>query len=171
MRDWPQPLLWRLRPFLFLRCENLSERRLKGGVGVFSWEASGRQDGGFLRQNQHFSKPEKEDVGYGGFPHRKDRRLHGHVQLPPAGPESWRRTAISSGCAFAMRTDGLAPSSTPFWSCRRRHRDLRLYGKIQYRRSQCWMPHEMLACTAVCYAVGLILWDDLHFETDLYNIT
>ena len=79
-----------------LGCENLcfflSERRLKGGVGVFPWEASGRQDRGFLRQNQHFSKPEKGGAGYGSFPHRKDQRLHGHVQLPPAGqvavPES-----------------------------------------------------------------------------------
>ena len=154
MRDWPQPLLWRLRPFLFLRCKNLcfflSERRLKGSVGVFPWGASGRQDGGFLRQNQHFSKPEEGGAGYGSFPHRKDWRLHGHVQLPPAGqvavPErtastasaagsgSWRRTAISSGCTFATRTGSLAPSSTPFWSCRRsRHRNLCLYGKIQYR--------------------------------------
>ena len=48
--------------------------------------------GAFLRQNQHFSKPEKGGAGYGSFPHRKDQRLHGHVQLPPAGqvavPES-----------------------------------------------------------------------------------
>lgn len=51
-----------------------------------------------------------------------------------ASPGRWRHTAISSGCAFATRTDSLAPSSTPFWSCRRsRHRNLRLYGKIQYR--------------------------------------
>ncbi len=46
-----------------LGCENtcffLSERRLNGGVGIFPWEASGRQDRDFLRQNQHFSKPEK----------------------------------------------------------------------------------------------------------------
>ena len=89
MRDRPQPLLWRLRPFLFLRRENLcfflSERRLKGGVGVFPWGASGRQDGGFLRQNQHFSKPEEGGAGYGSFPHRKDRRLHGHVHLRDSG--------------------------------------------------------------------------------------
>ena len=33
-----------------------------------------------MRQNQHFSKPEKGGTGYGSFPHRKDQRLHGHVQ-------------------------------------------------------------------------------------------
>ncbi len=73
-------------------CFFLSERRLKGGVGVFPWEASGRQTGGFFHRSQHFSKTEKGGAGYGSFPHRKGQRLHGHVQLPPAGqvavPES-----------------------------------------------------------------------------------
>ena len=29
---------------------------------------------------------------------------------------------------------------------------------------------QKLICIAVCYAACLILWDDLHFETDSYNI-
>ena len=73
-------------------CFFLSERRLKGGVGVSHGKRPGGRTGAFLRQNQHFSKPEKGGAGYGSFPHRKDQRLHGHVQLPPAGqvavPES-----------------------------------------------------------------------------------
>ena len=66
---------------------------LKRAAWVFSHgKRPGGRAGAFLRQNQHFSKPEKGGAGYGSFPHRKDQRLHGYVQLPPAGqvavPES-----------------------------------------------------------------------------------
>ena len=121
MRDWPQPLLWRLRPFLFLRRENLcfflSERRLKGGVGVFPWGASGRQDGGFLRQNQHFPKPEEGGAGYGSFPHRKDRSLHGHVQLPPAG----QRRGPGAGGARLSRPGARSQRERAAWRHRVHH--------------------------------------------------
>ena len=73
-------------------CFLLSERRLKGGVGVFPWEASERQDRGFFAPKSTLFKTRERRRGYGSFPHRKDQRLHGHVQLPPAGqvavPES-----------------------------------------------------------------------------------
>lgn len=79
-----------------LECENLcfflSERRLKGGVGVFpmgSVRAAGR---GLFASKSTLFKTRERRRGYGSFPHRKDQRLHGHVQLPPAGqvavPES-----------------------------------------------------------------------------------
>ena len=66
---------------------------LKGRRGYFPMGSVREAGQGlFLRQNQHFSKTEKGGAGYGSFPHRKDQRLHGHVQLPPAGqvavPES-----------------------------------------------------------------------------------
>ena len=34
----------------------------------------------------------------------------------------------------------------------------------------CYQNQTKMICIAVCYAECLILWDDLHFETDSYNI-
>ena len=49
-----------------LGCENLcfflSERRLKGGVGVFPWEASGRQDR--MRERESYREIILENIDY-----------------------------------------------------------------------------------------------------------
>ena len=66
---------------------------LKGRRGCFPMGSVREAGQGlFCAKINTFQKTEKGGAGYGSFPYRKDQRLHGHVQLPPAGqvavPES-----------------------------------------------------------------------------------
>ena len=77
---------WKIPRSFF--CERLFVSRpylFPSGDGRKVWQ-------GVFHENQHFSVYVEGGHRHGGFPYRKDQRLHGHVKPPPAGyvavPES-----------------------------------------------------------------------------------
>ena len=103
-----------------LGCENLcfflSERRLKGGVGVFPWEASGRQDRGFFTSKSTlFKTRERRHRIWQLSASKRPEITRSCPKLPPAGqvavPES-EGTAVPHAVAaggLGLHHEGACP--------------------------------------------------------------